>query len=79
MIAILNKYYKAPIPAMNVTRHDEPVAADTVYSDTPAIYDGYKQAQIFVGIKTIFIDVYGMKIDSQCVDTLEDYTGIRYT
>jgi len=41
---ILKKHYKSPYPAMNVLRRDEPVATDTVYSDTPAINDGSKSA-----------------------------------
>ena len=72
MSAILKKHYKSPFPALNVTRRDEPVATDIVYSNTPAIDNGCKQAQIFVGTKTMFTDVYGMKTDSQFVNTLED-------
>ena len=72
MSAILKKYYKSPFPAVNVTRRDEPVATNTVYSDTPAIDNGCKQAQIFVGTKTMFTDVYGMKTDSQFINTLKD-------
>ena len=73
MSAILNKHYKSPFPALNVTRRDEHVATDTIYSDTPAVDNRCKQAQIFVGTKTTFTDVYGMKTDSQFVNTLEDY------
>lgn len=47
----------------HVHRRDEPVAADTVYCDTPAIDDGAASAQIFVDTKTFLIDVYGMKSD----------------
>ena len=35
--AILKKHFKAPYPALNINRRDEPVATDTVYSDTPTI------------------------------------------
>jgi hypothetical protein len=37
---ILKKHYKSPFPALNVKRRDEPVATDTVFSDTPAIDGG---------------------------------------
>ena len=70
--AILKKHYKSPFPALNVHRRDEPVATDTVYSDTPAIDNGSKIAQFFVGTKSMFTSVYGMKTDSQFVNTLED-------
>ena len=69
---ILKKHYKSPFPALNVHRRDEPVATDTIYSDTPAIDDGSKCAQFFVGTKTLYCDIYGMKTDSQFVNTLED-------
>ena len=57
---------------MNVKRRDEPVAIDNVYSDTPAINNWFKQAQVCVGIKTIFIDVYSKETDSQFFNTLKD-------
>ena len=36
-------------PALNVPRRHEPVATDTIFSDTPAADSGVKQAQVFVG------------------------------
>ena len=50
MSTVLKKRYKSPNPALNVHRRDEPVATDTVFSDTPAIDGGETAAQIFVGI-----------------------------
>ena len=58
MSAILKKYYKSLFPAMNVTCRDEPVITDTIYSDTPAIDNGCKQAQIFVGTKSMYTYIY---------------------
>jgi hypothetical protein len=69
---ILKKYYKSPFPALNVQRRDEPVATDTVYSDTPAIDGGETCTQIFVGTETMVTDVYGMKTEKQFVNTLEE-------
>ena len=34
---ILKKHYKASHPALNVTRRNEDIATDTVYSNTPAV------------------------------------------
>ena len=68
----LKKHYKAPNPAFNVRRRDEPVATDTVYSNTPAIDSGATSAQIFVGKESLVTDVYGMKSDKQFVNTLQD-------
>jgi hypothetical protein len=72
MSTILKKQYKSPNPALNVHPHDEPVATDTIYSDTPAIDCGITSAQVFVGTKTHTADVYPIKSDKQFVNTLLD-------
>ena len=64
--------YKSPFPALNCRRRNESVATDTVYSDTPAIDNGSTCAQVFVGKQSKFSDVFGMRTDSQFVDTLMD-------
>jgi hypothetical protein len=69
---ILKKHYKSPFPALNVKRRDEPVATDTVFSDTPSIDGGETCAQIFVGTESLVTDIYGMKNEKQFVNTLED-------
>ena len=43
MSIILKKRYRSPFPDMNVTRRDEHVATDTVYSDNLAIDNGCEQ------------------------------------
>ena len=68
----LKTAYKSPNPAMNVHRRDESVATDTVYSDTPAVDSGEMCAQFYCGLESHVCDVYGMKTDSQFVNTLED-------
>ena len=50
--------HRAPFPALNVHRRNEPVATDTVYSDVPAINGGATCAQFFVGCNSYFSDVY---------------------
>jgi hypothetical protein len=72
MSTILKTQYKSPNPALNVHPHDEPVATDTIYSDTPAINCGVTSAQLFVGTKTHTVDVYPIKSDKQFVNTLLD-------
>ena len=57
---------------MNVPRRHEPVATDTIFSDTPAVDSGVKQAPIFVGRDSLVADVYPMKSGKQFVNTLED-------
>ena len=72
MTTYLKKRFKSPYPALNVHRRNEPVATDTVYSDTPAIDGGETYAQLFVGTESLVTDVEGMKTDAQFVNTLED-------
>ena len=57
---------------MNVPRRHEPVATDTIFSDTPAVDSGVKQAQVFVGRDSLMADVYPMKSGKQFVNTLEN-------
>jgi hypothetical protein len=70
MSTILKKRYKSPNPALNMHPCDEPVATDTIYSDTPAIDCGDTSAQLFVGTKTHTADVYPIKSNKQFVNTL---------
>ena len=73
----LKKHFRSPYPACNVHRRQEALATDTVYSDTPAIDDGSKVAQVFVGTKSLVTDVYGMKTTKQFVNTLQDIIRSR--
>ena len=60
------------IPNTFLMRRHEPVATDTVVSDTPPVDSGVKQAQVFVGRDTLVADAYPMKSEKQFVNTLED-------
>ena len=45
----LKRHLKSRNPALDIPRRHEAVAPDTVFSDTPAVDSGVKQAQVFVG------------------------------
>ena len=66
------KHLKSRNPALNIPRRHEPVATDSVSSDTPAVDSGVKQTQLFVGRDTLVADAYPMKGGKQFVNTLED-------
>ena len=66
------RHLKSRNSAFNVPRRHEPVATDTIFSDTPAEDSGIKQAQVFVGRDPLVADVYPMKSGKQFVNTLED-------
>ena len=68
----MKKHLKSRNPALNIPRRHEAVATDTVFSDTPAVDSGVKQAQVFVGRDTLVADAYPMKSGKQFVHTLED-------
>ena len=64
---------KSPYPAHNVWRRNKPVASDTIFAETAAIdTGGQKMAQVFVGRKSLVIDVFGMGSEKEFVNTLED-------
>ena len=68
----MKRHLKSRNPALNVPRRHEPVATDTIFSDTPAMDSGVKQAQVFVGRDSLVADVYPMKSGKQFVNTLEN-------
>jgi hypothetical protein len=68
----LKQHWRSRFPACNVKRRNEPVATDTVFSDTPAVDSGVTAAQIFVGRDSLVADCYGIKTDKEFVNTLED-------
>jgi len=69
----IHQTIQSPFPAHNVWRRNEPVASDTIYAEVPAIASGGQtMAQIFVGRKSLVIDIYGMSTEKEFVNTLED-------
>jgi len=72
MTTLLKKWYKSPFPTLNVHRRDEPVAMDTIYSNTPTIDSGATIAQVYVVVESLITDVYAIKTDWQLINTLED-------
>jgi hypothetical protein len=65
----LKQHWRSSFPACNVKRCNEPVATDTVFSDTPAVDSGVTAAQIFVGREYLVADVYGLNTDKEFVNT----------
>jgi hypothetical protein len=68
----LRQHWRSRFPACIVKWRNEPVATDTVFSDTPAVDCGVTAAQIFVSRESLVADVYGLKTDKEFVNTLED-------
>ena len=68
----MHRHLKSRNPGLNVPCRHEAVATDTVYSDTPGMDSGVKQAQLFVGKESLVSDTYPMQSDKQFVNILED-------
>ena len=68
----MKKHLQSRNSALNIPRRHEAVATDTVFSETPTVDSGVKQAQVFVGRDTLVADAYPMKSGKQFVNTLED-------
>ena len=61
-----------PNPALNVHIKNEPVATDTVFSDTPSVDSIVTSAQLLVGCESMVYDIYPLKSIKPFVNTLED-------
>ena len=68
----MKKHLKSRNPALNIPRHHEAFPTDTIFSDSPVVDSGVKQAQAFVGRDTLVADAYPMKSGKQFVSTFED-------
>ena len=66
----MKRHLKSRNPALNISRRHQPVATDTIFSDTPAVDSGVKQTQVFV--YTLVADAYPMKSRKQFINTPED-------
>ena len=73
----LKKHFKSRNPVFNILRRNEPVATDTIFSDTPAINDGSTMAQIFVGKDPLVYHAYGIQSQKKFIKTLYDNVKSR--
>ena len=71
--AVLRNRIKSPNPVLGIPRRHEPVATDTLYSSTPAVFDGSTACQFFIGRKSVYRTVYPLGTsDKQFPRTLMD-------
>jgi hypothetical protein len=57
----------------NVWRQNKPVASDVISAEEDAIgTNGQRMVQLFIGWKSLIIDVFGMSSTKEFVNTLED-------
>jgi hypothetical protein len=69
----MRKYFVSPNLALQVLRRNEEVGADMICGNVPAYgYDGATKANMFIGLKSHFQDVYPIKSDGDFHDALRD-------
>ena len=69
----MRRHVKSRFPHMNVTRIDEPVSTDPMFSNCKSIFHGYMAAQIFYGTKSHTIFVYGIKSKGEFPKVYKDF------
>src|SRR5687767_4121920 len=69
----LRRHIKSRFPHMNVTRIDETVSTDPLFTNCKSIYHGYTAAQVFYGTKSHAIHIYGIKSKGEFPSTYRDY------
>ena len=68
----IKNHFKPRNPVSSIPRCSEDLAADTIFSDTPAVDDGSTMAQFFCGHDTLVCDAYGIKSTKQFINTISD-------
>ena len=69
----MRQHVKSRFPYMNVTRIDEPVSTDPMFSNCRSIYYSYTAAQIFYETKSHSIIVYGIKSKGEFPKVYKDF------
>ena len=69
----MRRHIKSRFPHMNVTRIDEPVSTDPMFSNCRSIHYNYTAAQIFYGTKSHATFVYGIKSKKEFPKVYKDF------
>ena len=68
----MKRHLKSRNPALNILRRHEPVATDTIFSDTPAEDSELNKPKCLLVGTLLVADAYPMKSGKQFINTLED-------
>src|SRR5687768_5511993 len=69
----MSRHIKARNPHMNVTRVDETVSTDLLFSNCRIIWHGFTAAQIFFGTKSHTIFVYRIRLRAEFPNVYKDF------
>jgi len=69
----LRRHVKSRFPHMNVTRIDEAISTDPLFSNCRSMYHGYTMAQVFYGTKSHTIFLYGRRLKGELPRSYKKY------
>ena len=69
----MQKHIKLRMPHLNVHRLEEVVSTDTMFSNCRSIYSNHTCAQVFFGLTSHVIDIYGMKSKGRFPNSYHDF------
>jgi hypothetical protein len=69
----LQRHFKARNPFSNVHRLDEVVSTDPMFANCPSLDHGFIGAQVFFGLKSHNINIYGIKSKSEFPKVYKDF------
>jgi hypothetical protein len=69
----MRRHIKSRIPHLNNYRLNEVISTDPLFSNVKSIFHGFTSAQVFFGLKSHVINVYGMKHKHQFPDIYRDF------
>ena len=70
---LFRRHIKPRNPHTNVTRINEPVFTDPMFTNCRSIYHGYMAAQAFSGTKSYTIFIYGIKFKEEFPKIYKDF------
>lgn len=71
--APMRRHYKSRTPALNVCRLDEVVSTDTMFANCSSLFHGYRGFQVYWGLVSHCINVYGIKSKGEFPRTYRDF------
>jgi hypothetical protein len=73
----LRRHVKPRMPHMNVKRLDEVVSTDPLFSNVKSIYHGYIGAQVYYGVKSHTIFLYGFRSKNEFPQNYREFIRDR--
>jgi hypothetical protein len=69
----MRRHIKSRFPHLNVKRINEVVSTDTMFANCRSIYDAFTCVQVFFGLTSHMINIYGMKNKSEFPEVYRDF------